>query len=282
VVSVPVVTIQRAVSIPVVTIQRVVGGLTVIVRVDTGRVREQIRTFLYALPDESCMSLRVRERVGVADVMTLLNAALGVAAMAGAVLGRPVLVAKLIMLAVTADALDGIIARWRGGTEVGPYLDSMADIVSFGTATGLFVFAVARDEWGSLTDEPVLLAAAVGTAAVFVIFSLVRTALYTVFVDEDEKRPGIQNTLVAAILAAGYLSGFTMVPAFLAVTLVLSVAMVAPVPYPKLIVRDAVAMGLIQMGAILAPTVFYRIFPRTLLAFALAYMFLSPRFYWAE
>lgn len=228
------------------------------------------------------MSLRVRERLGVADVMTLLNATVGVGAMAAAVIGRPVLVAQLILLAAVADGLDGIIARWRGGTSVGPYLDSMADIVSFGTATGLFVFAVANDEWTALTDDPALFAAAVGAASVFVVFSLVRTALYTVYVGEDENRPGIQNTLAASILAAAYLAGLTWVPGVLAGTVVLSVLMIAPVPYPKLAARDALVMGVVQMGAILAPTVLNRVFPRALLVAALAYMFLSPRYYWSE
>jgi archaetidylserine synthase len=228
------------------------------------------------------MSLRVADRLGAADVMTLLNAVVGVVAMAGAVLGKPVLVAQLILLAAVADGLDGIIARWRGGTAVGPYLDSMADIVSFGTATGLFVFAVAQDEWGSLTGDPELFGAAVGAASIFVVFSLVRTALYTVYVEEGEKRPGIQNTLGASILAAAYLSGLVSVPVLLAATVILSVLMVAPVPYPKLAARDALLMGVVQMGAILAPMAFSRLFPRALLVAALAYMFLAPRFYWSE
>ncbi len=228
------------------------------------------------------MSLRVLDRLGVADVMTLLNATVGVVAMAAAVVGRPVLVAQLILLAAVADGLDGIIARWRGGTPVGPYLDSMADIVSFGTATGLFVFVVAQDEWGSLTEEPELFAVAVGAASVFVVFSLVRTALYTVYVDEDENRPGIQNTLGASILAAAYLSGLVSVPVLLVAAVVLSVLMVVPVPYPKLAARDALVMGVVQVGAIVAPTAFNRAFPRALLIAALAYMLLAPWFYWSE
>ena len=228
------------------------------------------------------MSLRVRERLGVADVMTLLNAVIGVTAMAAAVVGRPVLVAQLILLAAVADGLDGIIARWRGGTPVGPYLDSMADIVSFGTATGLFVFAVVQDEWGPLTGDPALFAVAVAGASVFVVFSLIRTALYTVHVEEDENRPGIQNTLAASILAAAYLAGLTSVPALLGATVVLSVLMVAPIPYPKLAARDALVMGVVQMAAIVAPTALNRVFPRALLVAALAYMILSPKFYWSE
>jgi len=225
------------------------------------------------------MSLRVRDRLGVADVMTLLNAVVGMAAMAAAVLGDPALAARLILLAAVADGLDGIIARQRGGTPVGPYLDSMADIVSFGTATGLFVFAAVQREW-ALGDDLVLLATAVAVASVFVVFSLVRTALYTVYVDAEEDRPGIQNTLAASILAAAYLAGLTPLPVLLVATVVLSVLMVAPVAYPKLAARDALVMGIVQMGAILVPTAFGRLFPRVLLVAALAYMLLAPRYYW--
>jgi archaetidylserine synthase len=228
------------------------------------------------------MSLRVRERLGAADVMTLLNAALGVAAMTVAIVGEPQQVARLILLAAVADGLDGIIARRFGGTAVGPYLDSMADIVSFGTAPALFLFVAVQAEWGSLTDDPELYALAVGAASLFVVFSLVRTALYTVYVGEDENRPGIQNTLAGSILAAGYLAGVTMVPLLLVSGVTLSVLMVAPVPYPKLSARDALLMGVVQMGAILVPTAVGRVFPRVLLVAALAYLTLAPRFYWEE
>jgi archaetidylserine synthase len=227
------------------------------------------------------MSLRVRDRLGFADVMTLLNATLGVVAMAVAVTEGPELVARLILLAAVADGLDGIIARQRGGTPVGPYLDSMADIVSFGTAPALFLFVAARAEW-AIAEEPVLYALAAGGGALFVVFSLVRTALYTVYVGEGENRPGIQNTLAASILAAAYLAGLTSVPVILAAGAVLSVLMVAPVPYPKLAARDALGMGVVQMGAIILPTALERLFPRLLLVAALAYLTLAPRFYWEE
>jgi len=234
------------------------------------------------------MSLRVRGRLGVADVMTLLNASLGVVAMVVAVTLGPAAAARLILLAAVADGLDGIIARARGGTRVGPHLDSMADIVSFGAAPALFVFAATFDTIARSLPlgipEPGLVAvlAASAVPAVVVVFSLVRTALYTVYVGEGENRPGIQNTLAASILAAGYLAGVTATPAVLAGAVVLSVLMVAPVAYPKLAARDALVMGAVQMGAILVPAAADRAFPRVLLVAALAYMVLAPRFYWEE
>lgn len=232
------------------------------------------------------MSLQVLDRLGWADAMTLLNAGIGVLALGAAVLGEVHLVAQLILLAAIADGLDGVIARRFGSTPVGPYLDSMADIVSFGTAPAVFVFVAAREEWleeaWTLADEPALAAAAITVAAVFVVFSLVRTALYTVYVGEHETRPGIQNTLASAILAAAYLAGVTAIPVLLAGTVVLSVLMVAPLPYPKLLDRDAFVLGAVQAGAILFPTALERVFPRVLLVCALAYLLLAPRYYWGE
>lgn len=230
--------------------------------------------------------LRVRERLGVADVVTLANVVVGL--VAGVVaLEDPGLAARLVLLAAIADAVDGIVARRFGSTTVGPLLDSIADVVSFGATPALFVYAAAAEGWGWLdagfaaapTAEAV---AALGVASLFVVMSILRTALYSEFVGPDENRPGIQNTLAATILVAAYLAGLTWVPALLVAAAVLSLAMVAPVAYPKLLARDATVLGVVQAGAILAPAAYQRLFPRTLLVAALAYMFLSPAFYWGD
>lgn len=234
------------------------------------------------------MSFRVRDRLGFADLVTLSNATVGVVAMSVAITLGPGLAARLVLLAAVADGLDGIIARTHGGTSVGPVLDAMADVVSFGTAPAVFLYVAtsaaitASIPAGVPAPEIVAVLAATAVPAIFVVFSLVRTAFYTVHVEEGERRPGIQNTLAASILAAGYLAGFTSVPVLLGGGFVLSVLMIAPVPYPKLSARDALVMGAVQMAAILAPTLLGRLFPRVLLIAALAYMTLAPRFYWAE
>jgi CDP-diacylglycerol--serine O-phosphatidyltransferase len=228
------------------------------------------------------MSLRVRERLGLADLVTLLNAVLGLVAMTAAVTATPGLVARLVLLAAVADGLDGIIARRRGGTAVGPYLDSLADVVSFGTAPALFVFAVARAAWAPLASDAIQYGVALAVPSLFVVFSLVRTGLYTVHVGPAETRPGIQNTLAASILAAGYLAGFTRVWVVLAAAVVLSVLMVVGVPYPKLAARDALVMGVVQVGAIVRPAAAGRVLPRVLLVAAVAYLLLAPRLYWGH
>lgn len=230
------------------------------------------------------MSLRVRERLGVADTVTLVNAGIGL--LAGiAAFSDPALAARLVLLAAITDALDGIVARSVGSTDVGPLLDSITDVVSFGATPALFLYgAVMASLPGSIATPTPMIALAVVVAAGFVAFSVLRTAFYTVYVDEAEgqNRPGIQNTLAATILVAAYLSGLTQPLAVLALSVVVSVAMVAPVPLPKLRARDAGVMGVVQAGAIVAPTTLSRIFPRVLLVAALAYAALGPWYYWND
>jgi CDP-diacylglycerol--serine O-phosphatidyltransferase len=232
------------------------------------------------------MSFRVAERVGTADVVTLCNAGLGVAAMVAAITEGPGLAARLILLAAVADGLDGLIARRVGDSGIGLTLDSMADIVSFGTAPAILVFAVAHGVWAPLSAVPLQYAAAVAVPALFAVLALLRAALYTVHFGAETTRPGMQNTLAASLLAAGYLAvgdslaDGTAVLAVLGVTVVLALLMLAPVPYPKLQDRDALVMGVVQMGAILLPAAASRLFPRLLLAAALAYALLAPRYYW--
>jgi len=95
----------------------------------------------------------------LADVLTLLNGALG----AGAVLafmrflvdGRTSffwLGAGFLPIAMVMDALDGRIARWRGvASPMGQELDSLADVVSFGVAPAVLGFTLGlRGGWDML------------------------------------------------------------------------------------------------------------------------------------
>lgn len=226
------------------------------------------------------MSLQVHRRLGVADGVTLVNAVIGF--IAGVVaFTDPRLAARLVLLAAIVDALDGIIARVAGNTEVGPLLDSITDIVSFGTTPGLLVLGIIRVRYGALDAlSPLLLVVALLVPAGFAAFSILRTAFYEVHIGEGEDRPGIPNALAAVILAAAYLSGVVPVTVLIGATVVLSVLMVAPVRYPKLGVRDAVALGAVQALVISVPAVFHGVFPIALLGAALAYLTLGPRYYW--
>lgn len=234
------------------------------------------------------VSPRFVGRLGAADAATVANAALGFAATALATVDVR-LAARLLLLAAIADGVDGVLARVYGGTEVGPLLDSLADVVSFGIAPAVLVFVVAREEWGlSLAAPGARLAAVLVVPALFVGMAVVRLGLYAVYDSGEGATEGVQTTLAATVLALVVLAGIpgllgvSTAALLLVVTGVSVYLMVAPITYPELYTREQLVFGGLQGLAVLFPGVLGRAFPRTLLVFALAYLLLAPRFYWRE
>ncbi|NEU56770.1 protein sorting system archaetidylserine synthase [Halorussus sp. MSC15.2] len=226
------------------------------------------------------MEPRFVGRLGVADAVTVANAALGFLAAVVATID-PGLSARLVLLAAVADGLDGVVARKWGSTPAGEYLDSLADVASFGVAPAALVFAIARQRWG-LADPSAMAVAAFCVPALFVAMAVVRLGLYTAYDVGNGHTEGVPSTLAATILATAVLAGVEDAAVLLAAAAAFAYLMVTQVTYPDLFARDALAMGGVQALAILAPTAFGRAFPRLLLAAALAYLLLGPRFYWRD
>lgn len=226
------------------------------------------------------MQPRFVGRLGVADAVTVANAALGFLAVVAASF-EPGLAARLVLLAAIADGLDGVVARALGSTPAGEYLDSLADVASFGVAPAVIVFAVARQHWG-LTELSVTTVAAFCVPALFVAMAVVRLGLYTAYEVGNDHTVGVPTTLGATVLAASVLAGVGDPVLLLGATAAFAYLMVTRVTYPDLYVRDALTMGALQALAVLVPTAFDRAFPRLLLVAALAYLVLGPRFYWRD
>jgi CDP-diacylglycerol--serine O-phosphatidyltransferase len=235
------------------------------------------------------MQPRFVGRLSVADAVTTANAALGFLAVVVA-FSDVDLAARLMLLAAIADGLDGVLARRYGASAAGPYLDSLADVASFGVAPAVLVYAAVRREWTTLVVDA-RTAALLLVPALFVAAAVVRLALYTVHDTEAHATEGVPSTLAATIIGAAVLAGMTQPVAVLAVTAVFVYLMVAPVRYPDLLARDALLMGVVHAIAIvvpdatespLLPAAVGRGFPRALLFLGLAYLFLSPALYWRD
>lgn len=226
------------------------------------------------------MEPRFVGRLGVADAVTVANAALGFVAVAVATI-EPRVAARLILLAAIADGLDGVVARTLGSTPAGEYLDSLADVASFGVAPALLVFAVARQQW-SLTSSSVAPIAVLGVPALFVAMGVVRLGLYTTYETGNDHTVGVPTTLSGTILAATVLADVGGPAVLLVVTALFAYLMVTNVNYPDLYARDALTMGGLQALAVLVPTAFGGAFPLLLLGAALAYLFFAPRYYWRD
>ncbi|QLG47364.1 protein sorting system archaetidylserine synthase [Natrinema halophilum] len=221
-------------------------------------------------------------RLGVADVVTIANAALGFVAVVVATVDIE-LAARLILLAAIADGLDGILARRYGGTDAGPYLDSLADVASFAVAPAVLSFVVFTDgleiEFDAVSTELLIVTV---ICALFVAMAVTRLGMYTAYDISGSYTEGVQTTLAATVLGAAILAGETQPWLILGVTAAFCYLMVSKVQYPDLLARDAAIMGVVHALAILVPDIGGRTFPYALLTLGLAYMTLSPWFYWRE
>ena len=217
---------------------------------------------------------RFLTRLGPADLVTVANAAVGFAACVFAFTDRA-MAARLLLVAGIADGLDGVIARKVGGTALGPHLDSLADVASFGVAPALVIVSLVRAE----TAGP-LAAAALVVAAGYVACGVVRLGVYTVEDEGAVTTHGVQTTLAATVVASATLAGIARPALVVGVATVLAVGMVTPVVYPDLHAQDAGVMGVVQAMAVVLPGRPGEIFAFALLFLAVGYTVLGPRFYW--
>ena len=226
------------------------------------------------------MQPRFVGRLGAADAVTVANAALGFLATAAALIDVT-LAARLILVGAITDALDGIVARRRGSTPAGVYLDSLADVASFGVAPAVLVVAVVFEQWMP-NGEPAIVGVGVSLPALFVAMAVTRLGMYTAYDYDSAETQGVQTTLAATILAAAVLAGFTAVWQLIGLVGVLAVLMVSQITYPDLHPQDALIMGVVQGLAILTSGYYGRVFAFALLFLAVAYLVFAPRFYWRD
>ena len=228
------------------------------------------------------MQPRFVGRVSLADAVTVANAAVGFLAVLAATVDQEV-AARLLLLAAIADGLDGVVARHVGSSAAGEYLDSLADVASFAVAPAALVFVVVRDGWGieapAATPEAALVT---GIPALFVAMAVLRLGMYTAYDTKESYTEGVPTTLAATIIGAAILAGVDDPDLLIAGTALFCYLMVSPIEYPDLLARDAFIMGVTHALAVLIPAWQGRTFPYALLMLALAYLVLSPRFYWRD
>ncbi|MFC6973494.1 protein sorting system archaetidylserine synthase [Halomicroarcula sp. GCM10025709] len=228
------------------------------------------------------MGFEVSRRLSAADTVTLVNAVVGF--VAGAVAFTDLhLAARLLLLSVITDALDGIVARGSQGSAVGPLLDSITDVVSFGATPSLFVYVLLTRYFGDITETGIAVGLAITlVASAYVVFSIVRTAFYETYIDSADGRPGMPNSLGAIVLSTAYLGGVRQPVVLAGAMLVFSVAMIAPFDYPKPGPRHVTPVGVVLAMAVLVPDALYRFGPRAVLVIALLFFLAGPRYYWAD
>ncbi|NYE56827.1 CDP-diacylglycerol--serine O-phosphatidyltransferase [Carboxydothermus ferrireducens] len=85
----------------------------------------------------------------IPSVCTLLNLAMGMLSIIATINENYLLAAVLILISVFSDGIDGRLARrFAVASDFGKQLDSLADLVSFGVAPALLVYADSLSGYG--------------------------------------------------------------------------------------------------------------------------------------
>ena len=151
---------------------------------------------------------RIREiplRVVIPNLITVLAICAGLSGIRLAFEGRFELAVAMVLLAALLDALDGRTARMlKGSSKFGAQMDSLADIVNFGAAPALVLFAFLLHQLGSIGWI---------AALIFAIACALRLARFNVMA-EDPDRPVWQLAYFVGIPApAGAI--LVMLPVYL-------------------------------------------------------------------
>ena len=141
--------------------------------------------------------------LSIADFISITNAVFGIFAViilflesAGDLEFRIHISLSLILLGLLADGLDGILARHLGKSDIGVYLESMADMTSMVVAPAVFIFIVYSNHLTENIYSTVYLFVAVG---IFLFFGIVRLASFNVM-KEKKIYVGLPASASAIIL----------------------------------------------------------------------------------
>ncbi len=138
---------------------------------------------------------RLREipvRVVIPNLITVIAICAGLSGIRLAFEGRFELAVAMVLLAALLDAVDGRTARMlKGSSKFGAQMDSLADVVNFGVAPALVLYAFLLHQIGSFGWI---------AALIFAIACALRLARFNVMT-EDPDRPGWQDAYFVGIPA---------------------------------------------------------------------------------
>ncbi len=182
------------------------------------------------LPGERTPARRLK--FAIANGCTVGSLLLGMVAVFLAMSGDPTnlrLAALALVACVVLDGCDGGLARkFNVASPFGAQLDSLADLSSFGVATGIVVY-----QW--LVVEGASPALAAPACALIAVCAAIRLARFNVSPKNGAFFSGVPTTMVAAVLALSVLLAPELpVNAQIAFVAVYALAMVSSFPYVKL------------------------------------------------
>lgn len=178
---------------------------------------------------------------------------------------------SFILLALLADGLDGIVARKTKTSEIGEYLESIADMTSLIIAPSIFIYFIYQDLLkGSIINHIYLLIALV----LFLFLGAIRLASFHVMKNKIYflGLPASAGTIILLTLSYFEVEFLYIIPAIIFISL----AMISNVQFPKPVFKiNAIASILIVLTLIIGKD-FYGFVPILLLTAIFIYSVIGP------
>jgi len=215
--------------------------------------------------------------VSLADMITLTNAVFGFLALLLVLTGSLHLAAIFIFLGLLADGLDGYIARYLGTGRIGEYFESLADMLSLSVAPLLLVSATYKDVLANGGWQvPLLLIILV----VSLVCTLIRLSSFS-----SLKNPhfflGLPTSVSALFLVVLSMLKPDLV-VVMPVVLVLALAMISPVRFPRPGLRLNIITAVLILLVILLSGMYGTGIVYILLAALVVYVVVGPLYLWMQ
>lgn len=155
-------------------------------------------------------------RYMVPNLITASSMLFGLGSIFMAMEGSYVAAAWLIVFAVLTDKLDGVAARlFRGTSELGVQLDSLADFLNFGVAPPVLIFAILSRASSLPFDSGPGRYVLIASCCTWTLGAVFRLARFNVSTAKVPKSLcfGVPTTLAAGILATWFLTMLKYAPA---------------------------------------------------------------------
>lgn len=135
---------------------------------------------------------------------------------------------SLILIAVLADGLDGIVARKIGKSEIGEYLEAMADTTSLVIAPAFFIYFIYSDSTACCFYKNIYLFFAL---ILFLTFGIIRLASFHILKNDKffVGFPAPASSILLLILAYFKIDFIYILPA----VIIIGSAMVSVIKFPK-------------------------------------------------
>jgi len=178
---------------------------------------------------------------------------------------------SFILLALLADGLDGIIARKTKTSEIGEYLESMADMTSMVIAPAVFIYFIYSDLVSCCLYRQVYLLFAL---ILFLSFGIIRLASFHLMKKNKYfiGLPVPASTIILLIIAFFKVEFIYILPA----VVIIGATNVSDIKFPKLGIKiNAIASILILLSLVMYD-LYFGIAPFLLLIAIIIYLTVGP------